>query len=485
MLYRQKNDSFIREFKGSDGVIGYITNPNGFGDRVFDSVGAVFLAALSREPQSLDELTEKIMRSFIDADYEIVRNDAESFYAILVEDGFIVSGGSKAECDAGDMRFTYATVEPSTVKQDFRPAMRRATETSQEFLEEYFKTSPQLTQFQIELSSRCNERCVHCYIPHADKLTDIEPSLFNDVLKQCRDMGVLELKLSGGEPMIHQNFVDFLYKAKDCDLSVSVLSNLTLLNDEIISALKAGRHSQVHVSLYSIRPEIHDSITRLPGSFDKTMSAIMRLIENDIPIQISCPIMRINKSEYGGVLKWAGEHKINAETDYIMMARSNQTTDNLENRLTLEETEAVLKDIMSQDVNYQRNLLEADLALAGMRDTSNEILCSVCVTSLCMDSSGIVYPCPGWNSYVCGNVKETPLSGIWENSPAVKYLRGIRKKDLPVCLECPDKNFCSICMVRNANENLDGNPLKINEHFCKVAALNRKIVMEWKAKAAM
>jgi hypothetical protein len=46
---------------------------------------------------------------------------------------------------------------------------------------------------------------------------------------------------------------------------------------------------------------------------------------------------------------------------------------------------------------------------------------------------------------------------------------------------CEDRHFCAMCMVRNANEDPEGNPLKINEHFCKVAALNRKIVLDWKA----
>jgi hypothetical protein len=61
------------------------------------------------------------------------------------------------------------------------------------------------------------------------------------------------------------------------------------------------------------------------------------------------------------------------------------------------------------------------------------------------------------------------------------YFKGI-VIDFLKCLSCADKSFCAMCMVRNANENPDGDPLKINEHFCKVAALNRKIVLDWKEK---
>jgi len=129
-------------------------------------------------------------------------------------------------------------------------------------------------------------------------------------------------------------------------------------------------------------------------------------------------------------------------------------------------------------------LLNNDIDAVETRDISNNIVCGVCISAICMVANGNVYPCPGWQSYVCGNVKETPLREIWEKSPRVKYLRGLRKKDFPKCLSCHDKNFCAMCMVRNGNEDPNGDFLKINEHFCKVAAINHKIALDWKKNCA-
>ena len=478
MLYRQKFDTFIRRYDD----VGYITSKSDFGDRVLDASGAVFLDALSRKAQTLDELAAKIARSFVGADIETLKKDAAEFYAMLEEDGFIVSGETEAELDRKDTRFSYSALEPKTIKKDFTPAMPRAEKSFQDFLEEHFKDNPRLTSLQIELTSRCNERCVHCYIPHENKTDDIDPAFFYDVLDQCRDMGLLDITLSGGEPMLHKNFCDFLRRAKDYDFSINILSNLTLLNDDIVREMKENRLSSVQVSLYSMNPETHDSITQMPGSFEKTKAAILRLIENDIPLQISCPTMKQNKSCYVDVLNWAHEHKVRAVTDYIMMARFDNTTDNLNNRLSLDEVGKVINDIIANDSEYQDEMRNVDIDTAEKRDIANEIICGVCISSICMIANGNVYPCAGWQSYVCGNIKETSLREIWENSPKVKYLRSLRKKDFPQCLNCPDKSFCAMCMVRNANEDPNGDPLKINEHFCKVAALNRKIVMDWKKK---
>ena len=478
MLYRQKFDTFIRIFDD----IGYITNKSDFSDRVVSQAGAVFLSVLSREPRELHDLAGKITEKFVDVDIEIVKEDAKEFYGMLETDGFIVSGETRQECDQKDTRFSYKALEPKTVKKDFSPKIMRAGKSTQEFLEEHFKNKPTLTNLQIELTSGCNEKCVHCYIPRENKTTDIKPELFYNVLEQCREMGLLNLTLSGGEPMLHKNFCEFLRKCKEFDFSVNILSNLTLLNNEIIYEMKTSRLSSVQVSLYSMNPEIHDKITKIKGSFEKTRANILKLIDNDIPLQISCPVMKQNKNCYEDVINWAQDHKVRAISDYIMMAKCDNTTQNLDNRLSLDEVAKVINDIVRNSVKYRDRIGAADIDEADKRDIADDIVCGICISSICMVANGNIYPCAGWQNYVVGNVNDVPLREIWNNSEKVKYLRKLRKRDFPKCLKCPDKSFCTICMVRNANENPAGDPLKISEHFCKVAKLNRNIVLEWKKK---
>jgi radical SAM protein with 4Fe4S-binding SPASM domain len=478
MLYRQKFDTFIRIYED----VGYIVSKSDYGDRVVDASGSVFLKALSRRPKKIEDIIKDIASRFIEVDLEELERDVIEFYGILEIDGFIVSGETEDELNIKDKRFSYSDLEPKTIKDDFSPIILRSERRTQEFLDAHFKENPHLVSLQIELTSRCNERCIHCYIPHENKTDDIAPSLFYDVLDQCRNIGLLNLTLSGGEPMLHPNFLDFLKKAKEYDFSINILSNLTLLNDEIVAEMKANRLSSVQVSLYSMDAVIHDSITQHPGSFEKTKNAILKLIENDIPLQISSPAMKQNKDSYPAVINWAKQHKIRPLVDFIIMARYDHTIGNLTNRLSLEEVGIVINDIINNDKDYQQKVLEADFEKVYKKYKLNDVVCGVCIDSLCMVSNGNIYPCAGWQSYVVGNVCEKKLADIWKNSPKVKYLRGLRKRDFPECTPCADKSFCAMCMVRNANENPNGDPLKINTHFCKVAALNRKIVLDWKAR---
>jgi len=486
MFFKKKSNVIFRNYKS----FGYLTdnrnfgyqqtnhNENYIGDKIISESGTVFLSVLGRKPQTLDRLVNKISKQFTDVDIRTIKNDAKEFYCMLESDGFIVSGKTLEECDEKDTRFSYKIIEPEIIKKDFSPTIICPEKSTQDFLEEYFEGKPQLTNLHIEITSKCNERCIHCYIPHDYKVNSIEPDLFYDVLKQCKKMRLLHLTLSGGEPMLHKNFCDFLRKCKEYDFSVNVLSNLTLLDDEIIKEMKTNPLLGVQVSLYSMNSNIHDEITQMNGSFVKTKNAILKLIENDIPLQISCPIMKQNKNSYDEVIKWAKKHKIHVGDDYVIIAKYNHTIQNLSCRLSINEIKEVINDRVANDAKYLEQMeIEAE---KKKNITSNDIVCSICHSSICITDNGNVYPCAGWQDCVVGNVKETSLNDIWNYSEKVQHLRGLRKKDFPKCIQCIDKEFCTMCMVRNANENSKGDPLVVNEFFCNIAKLNRQIMLEWK-----
>lgn len=485
MFFKQKSNVIFRNYV----AFGYITdnrnfgykktqiNDNHIGDKILSESGAVFMSVLDRKPQTIDELAKKINLHFTDVDIIIIKNDATEFYCMLESEGFIVSGETLQECYEKDTKFSYKTLKPEIIKKDFSPAIMHLEKSTQDFLEEHFNGKPQLTNLHLEITSKCNERCIHCYIPHDDKVSHMEPDLFYDVLRQCKDMRLLHLTLSGGEPMLHKDFLYFLRKCNEFDFSVNVLSNLTLLNDEIVEEMKSNPLLGVQVSLYSMNPHIHDEITQMKGSFEKTKNSIFKLIENDIPLQISCPIMKQNSHCYEDVIKWAEMHKIHVGDDYGIIASYNHTTQNLSCRLSINEIEGLIKDKVANDSKY---IEQIEIEAEKKKNTSNDFVCSVCHSSICITDNGNVYPCAGWQDYVVGNVKNTSLNDIWDNSDKILYLRGLRKHDFPKCIQCLDKEFCTMCMVRNANEDPQGDPLTVNEYFCEISKLNKKILLEWK-----
>ncbi|MCL2185663.1 MAG: radical SAM protein, partial [Treponema sp.] len=184
MFFKLKSDVMFRNYESfgyltDNRNFGYIesNNQSDIGDKIVSQSGALFLSVLSREPQTLDDLTIKINKEFTDVDIEIIKKDAKEFYIILSKEGFIISGETLQECNENDTKFSYKTLESKIKNNVVSLTIVNNEKSTQDFFNEYFKGKPQLTNIHIEITSKCNERCVHCYIPHDYKVSEIDPNL--------------------------------------------------------------------------------------------------------------------------------------------------------------------------------------------------------------------------------------------------------------------------------------------------------------------
>ncbi|MBQ8959645.1 MAG: radical SAM protein [Ruminococcus sp.] len=472
MLYRLKKNVFYRRYE----EIGYIVNKWAQTDRVVNLTGAVFLEVLSKKSRPFDQICAEVSQKF-NAPADMISDDLAEFYGVMEQDGFIVSGQSDEELDSKDKPFYYANVAPVNLEYIGSEKILRSDNSTQEVLSQHFREHPHLVSMQIEITTRCNERCVHCYIPHPAKTKEMDMELFESILRQANEMGVLSIALSGGEPMSHSRFKDMLRLISGYDFSLSILSDLTLLDDETVCLLKEARISEAAVSLYSMDPQVHDSITLMPGSHEKTLNAIYKLIETEVPVQINCQIMQENCKSADGVLDWAAQHKIHAVTDPVLMARYDLSSGDLDHRISLDQVREVYKSVLEKDGGYRAHVEEKKDKECVKCDSSDEGLCGVCVSGISVRADGTLCPCAGWQSYILGDLNKDPLEKIWKESPNVLFLRKLRRRDFPECMEC-EEDHCSICMARNANESPTGNMLEVNKHYCKVAKINRALVEE-------
>ena len=103
MLYRQKKNTFIKNHNGR----GYIINSDTLADRTVDESGTVFLFAITRKPQTIEQLVDKLLEVFVGVERSIILPDACAFYDRLVTEGFLVKGENESELDACDTNFIY------------------------------------------------------------------------------------------------------------------------------------------------------------------------------------------------------------------------------------------------------------------------------------------------------------------------------------------------------------------------------------------
>ena len=444
---------------------GYLTDNRNFGydtashsclkvgEILLSKVASIFYSLLSNAPQDIEIIVDKLGHLFPDVSRSSLRNDAIEFYTDLSSKGFVSVDENPRLC-----YFSYDNRNPF----DLNIPQEQPNEN---VFSNTFGRTYQLSRVHIDISGLCNENCIHCYIPSNRKNGLMSITMFENILYQCKEMNVINLTLSGGEPMLNPNLIEFLLLCNKHNFSVNVLSNLTMLSDELLAVFSNNPLISVQTSLYAMDETIHDTITRKKGSFRKTMSAIDRLYEANIPMQINCPIMKQNLQYYKNVLLFAHSKNIEADSDYSLFGSFDFSKTNLDCRLSTEEVSKLLRNDKNgiselKDLNYN----EKDSMTA---------ICPVCKTSLCISNSGNIYPCEGWQSLVLGNINNNSLKSIWEESHQVKHLRNLTFGHFPKCNSCEAKSFCNPCLIMNANEDSAGDYEKINPFICEVTRLKK------------
>src|SRR5438876_498224 len=152
----------------------------------------------------------------------------------------------------------------------------------------------------IDLTFRCNERCIHCYLDHEDygEMTTAE---IKDVLGQLAEAGTFFLTLSGGEILLRKDFFEILEYARALLFGVTLKTNAMLIGEKEAKRIRELGVEKVQISIYSHRPEVHDAITKVRGSLKRSVDAIRFLKSMGLKVTMANVLMRQNMHDHAGV----------------------------------------------------------------------------------------------------------------------------------------------------------------------------------------
>lgn len=176
---------------------------------------------------------------------------------------------------------------------------------------------------------------------------------------------------------------------------------------------------------------------------------------------------------YKEIKEWAAQYNVSVGYDYTLIGQYDGRSTNLCHRLNEKEIEQVITDELTTNENYKKELMNE--ATENRNKTQDDYICSVCNSSICIAQNGNVFPCAGWQNYILGNLSNNSLADIWYHSKKVQYLRNLKRKDFKKCNNCQQRDYCTICMVRNFNESPRKDPLDISKYFCKVAEIKKRL----------
>lgn len=318
------------------------------------------------------------------------------------------------------------------------------------------------SSLHIDLTNACTERCVHCYI--ADYRPHFLPlELGKRVLREFREAGGMTVMFSGGECMLHPQFRDVVRYAKELNLNFIVMSNLTRCDAEMVSFLAEVQPQFVNVSLYSMTAAEHDAVTTIPGSWQKTMQAILALEGAGVPVRLASPIMQTNRHALPGLREFAKAHRMHLIPDCDIFGQVDHDCSNQSCALSLAETECVWCE--HRDLFYKE-------PYTPERCAPNAKVCDIGKQSMNLNAEGVFYPCDGCHGIVLGNAHEQSFAEVW-NGEKLQALRALTNQDFGECSRCENRPWCKVCPTRNFNETAD--MFRHAPERCLVAQLRRKL----------
>lgn len=150
----------------------------------------------------------------------------------------------------------------------------------------------------LELTQSCNYNCLHCYEGDAHCSFKNELTLLDwkRVVNELWEAGCKKIQFTGGEPSLSPFLKDLLnYASKIGFEDITVFTNASLLNDELINIF-CNLNIHVRFSLYGHCREVHDAITQHPGSFDRTITNVKKMIDLRIDLYPSVIILKENEA---------------------------------------------------------------------------------------------------------------------------------------------------------------------------------------------
>jgi AdoMet-dependent heme synthase len=291
----------------------------------------------------------------------------------------------------------------------------------------------------LDITYRCNERCVHCYLDHDDhgEMTTAE---IESVLAQLADAGVFFLTFSGGEVLLRRDFYHLVEFARRLLFNVKIKTNGVMIGDPEAKRLRELGVEQVQISVYSHRAEVHDSITKLPGSWRRTVEAIRRLKANGLKVTIANVLMTANSFDSAGVQTLANELGAFYSLDPTITPKMDGDTSILGLRIPGAELHRVFRD--------DRFVPDVAEFCAPPPPPGEDVMegfpCSAGHTSCYISPYGDVFPCVQF-PLPSGNVRRQKFLDIWQNSSQLAEVRSIRAKDLSTCSSCSHVGTCTRC----------------------------------------
>ncbi|TFG60113.1 MAG: radical SAM protein [Deltaproteobacteria bacterium] len=170
---------------------------------------------------------------------------------------------------------------------------------------------PLLERLDVELTERCDSDCIHCYInlPAGDpraRVRELPAGEWMRIFREAAELGALTIRMTGGEPLLRDDFAELYLYARRLGLKVSLCTNARRVTPELADLLaRVPPLERIEVTVYGMREETYEAVTRVPGSYAGFRRGVALLLERKIPFEVKGALLPPNRGEIDEFEAWA------------------------------------------------------------------------------------------------------------------------------------------------------------------------------------
>ena len=280
------------------------------------------------------------------------------------------------------------------------------------------------------------------------------------MLSELADIGCLFLVLTGGEVCCRPDLPQILELARDRGFAIRIMTNGTLLEGDRLTAVCAAEPICVDFSLYAADPARHDAITRVPGSHERTVRAIVACGAAGIRTVVKTVVMKHNVLEFEAL--HALVRRLGAEFAYDYALVPSDSGEERMRAHGLSESELV---------EFMLARIGSRVPPEGRRGSSGtDAACGAGRNVMAICPDGSVLPCLGYRVPV-GSLAEQTVCRIWHSAELARSCE-LTKARAAVCEGCDLESYCVRCPGVAFAEC--GSPLDCSKSACMVARATRR-----------
>ena len=336
------------------------------------------------------------------------------------------------------------------------------------FAQELYASDWASTSFPLLASmdwlSGCNLRCRHCFMRYAGPIPAMRPAHdVESMLEVLRDLGVLFLVVTGGEPLLRPDFKPLYMKAKRCGFILTLFSNGTLLDDEVLDFLADAPPRRVEITIYGHTEGVYEAVTGVPGSFRRFRQGVEGLLRRDMLLRLKSMVMRTNVHELDDMREWATGLGCDFRYDAIIHACWNGDTSPLRERLAPAE----IAELQRKDSERRGPGHEGVAQPPGLTARRRFLECGAGIMTMHVDAQHRAHPCMSWREDPFDLVAH-PTTSAWR-----AHIHAIQNRPAPGgrCDTCQDRANCLCCPAQALLET--GDPAGVSPFLCQLTEANR------------